>query len=106
VTTGATETLNETTETQASHATRGARKARTNVADGNEAQRFFLAKPGSSGSVPELGKELPGEPQAMGESFKTGLNYFVVSEWRGVADFSGKKPRLGREAARGAPKAG
>jgi hypothetical protein len=106
VTIGATETVNETKETQAGHITRGARKLRSGVANGTEAQRFFLAKPGSSGAAPELDKELPGEAQAMGESFKTGLNYFVVSEWRGVADFSGKKPQLSREAARNAPKAG
>jgi hypothetical protein len=42
----------------------------------------------------------------MVESLKTGLSYFVVSEWRGVADFSGRKPQLSREAVRGAPKAG
>jgi hypothetical protein len=42
----------------------------------------------------------------MVESLKTGLSYFVVSEWRGVADFSGKKPQLGREAVRGGPKPG
>ena len=89
MTTGATETFNETKETQAGHVTRGTRKPRSSVVNGTEAQRFFLAKPGSSGAVPELGKELPGEAQAMGESFKTGLNYFVISEWRGVADFSG-----------------
>ena len=85
---------------------RGTRKLRTGQAGTGEAQRFFLAKSGGSGGVPELGKELPGEPEAMVESLKTGLSYFVVSEWRGVADFSGKKPQLGREAARSAPKAG
>jgi hypothetical protein len=42
----------------------------------------------------------------MVESLKTGLSYFVVTEWRGVADFSRKKPQLGREAVRSAPKAG
>jgi hypothetical protein len=42
----------------------------------------------------------------MVESLKAGLSYFIVSEWRGIADFSGKKPQLGREAARGAPKTG
>jgi hypothetical protein len=42
----------------------------------------------------------------MAESFKTGLNYFAVSEWRGVADLSGRKPQLGREAARGGTKMG
>jgi len=77
---------------------RGTRKARVNAPGVGETQRFFLAKPGSSGSAPELGREFSGEPEAIVESLKTGLNYFVVSEWRGVADFSGKKPQLGREA--------
>jgi hypothetical protein len=73
---------------------------------GAEIQRFFLAKPGGSHGVPEFSKEFPGEAEAMVESLKTGLSYFVVSEWRGIADFSGKKPQLGREAVRNAPKAG
>lgn len=106
MTTGAAETLSETKELQAGRPARAVGKARANVPEGTEAQRFFLAKPGASGTVPELGKELPAEAQAMGESFRTGLNYFVLSEWRGVADFSGKKPQLGREAARSAPKTG
>jgi len=71
-----------------------------------EVQRFFLAKTGGNNGVPEFSKEVPAEPEAMVESLKTGLSYFVVSEWRGVADFSGRKPRLGREAVRGAHKTG
>ena len=71
-------------------------------------QRFFLAKAGTSNGngVPEFSKEFPGEPEAIVESLKTGLSYFVVSEWRGVADLSGRKPQLGREAARNTPRAG
>jgi hypothetical protein len=75
-------------------------------ANGVDGQRFFLAKPGGSHGVPEFSKEFPGEAEAMVESLKTGLSYFAVSEWRGVADFSGKKPQLGREPVRNAPKAG
>jgi hypothetical protein len=75
-------------------------------AHGMEGQRFLLAKPGGSNGVLEFSKEFPGEPEAMVESLKTGLSYFVVSEWRGVADFSGKKPQLGREPVRGGPKTG
>jgi hypothetical protein len=71
-----------------------------------EVRRFFLAKTGGNNGVPEFSNEVPGEPEAMVESLKTGLSYFVVSEWRGVADFSGKKPQLGREAVGRAPKAG
>lgn len=69
-----------------------------------EVRRFFLAKQGGTSSVPELGRELAGEAEAMVESLKTGLNYLVVSEWRGVADFSGRKPQLSREAARALPR--
>jgi len=75
-------------------------------AGGVEVQRFFLAKTGGNNGVSEFGKEVSGEPEAMVESLKTGLSYFVVSEWRGVADFSGKKPQLGREAVRSTPRAG
>ena len=73
---------------------------------GEKRSDSFSPSQEEAAAVPELGKEFPGEPEAMVESLKTGLNYFVVSEWRGVADFSGKKPQLGREAARSAPKTG
>jgi hypothetical protein len=66
--------------------------------EGGVGQRFFLGKPGGDNGVPELGKELAAEPEAIVESLKTGLSYFAVSEWRGVADFSGKKPQLRKEA--------
>ena len=106
MTAGATEALTEGQGAQVSSTARGTRKARVTAPDGGETQRFFLAKPGSANGTPELGREFSGEPEAIVESLKTSLNYFVVSEWRGVADFSGKKPQLGREAARSAPKAG
>jgi hypothetical protein len=106
VTASVTETVVEGKEPQARNTPRGTRKARQGQVNGAEEQRFFLAKRGGTSSVPELGCELPGEAEAMVESLKTGLSYFVVSEWRGVADFSGRKPRLSREAARAAPKAG
>lgn len=102
----ATEAPSEGRGAPASGAARGTRKARTGTPGSGETQRFFLAKPGSANGTPELGREFSNEPEAIVESLKTGLNYFIVSEWRGVADFSGKKPQLGREAARSAPKAG
>lgn len=106
VTASATEALTDGKDGQPSRPLRGAPKLRGGPPDNGAAPRFFLAKPGASGTVPELGKEFPGEPEAMVESLKAGLSYFIVSEWRGIADFSGKKPQLGREAARGAPKTG
>jgi len=85
---------------------RTGRKARA-VAPGNtETPRFFLAKAGSSNGIPEMGKEVPGEAEAIVESLKTGLHYFAVFEWRGVADLTGKRPQLAREAARNPAKPG
>ena len=103
---GVTEAVGEGKDLQTGRASRGTRKLRMGPANGVEDRRFFLAKPGGSNGVPEFSKEFAGEPEAMVESLKSGLNYFVISEWRGVADFSGKKPQLGREAVRGGPKTG
>ncbi len=103
---GATEAVGQGKGPEAGSSLRGTRKARAGQTNGVEGQRFFLAKPGGNHGVPEFSKEVPGEPEAMVESLKTGLSYFVVSEWRGVADFSGKKAQLGREAIRSGPKPG
>ena len=101
---GAIEAVGQGKGPEAVTSLRGTRKMRAGQTNGVE--RFFLAKPGGNHGVPEFSKEFAGEPEAMVESLKTGLSYFVVSEWRGVADFSGKKPQLGREAVCSAPKAG
>jgi hypothetical protein len=103
---GATEAVGQGKGPEAGSPLRGTRKVRAGQTNGVEGQRFFLAKPGGNHGVPEFSKEVPGEPEAMVESLKTGLSYFVVSEWRGIADFSGKKPQLGREAVRSGPKPG
>jgi len=106
VTAGATETVGQGKSPEAGSSLRGTRKVQAGRTNGVEGQRFLLAKPGGNHGVPEFSKEVPGEPEAMVESLKTGLSYFVVSEWRGVADFSGKKPQLVREAVHSAPKTG
>jgi hypothetical protein len=103
---GATEAVGQGKDAEAGRSPRGMRKVRAGLTGGVEVQRFFLAKIGGNNGVPEFSKEVPGEPEAMVESLKTGLSYFVVSEWRGVADFSGKKPQLGREPARSGPNPG
>lgn len=103
---GAIEAVGQGKGPEAVSSLRRTHKIRTGQTSGVEGQRFFLAKPGGNHGAPEFSKEFAGEPEAMVESLKTGLSYFVVSEWRGVADFSGKKPQLGREAICGAPKAG
>jgi len=101
---GATEAVGHGKGPEAGSSSLGTRKVR--VGQEMEGQRFFLAKTEGNHGVPEFSKEVPRESEAMVESLKTGLSYFVVSEWRGVADFSGKKPQLGREAVRSTPKTG
>lgn len=103
---GVTEAVGEAKDLQTTNSPRGTRKPRMGQVNEVEGQRFFLSKHGGTSGVPELGREFPGEAEAMVESLKTGLSYFVVSEWRGVADFSGRKPQLSREAVRGATKTG
>ena len=59
--------------------------------------RFFLNKSDSNG-VPNLDREFDSEPEAIVESLKTGKSYFVISEWRGLADVSKKTPLIRKES--------
>jgi hypothetical protein len=59
--------------------------------------RFFLAK-SETGGTPSLDREFDSEPEAMVESFKTGKHYFVISEWKGLADLSKRAPLIRKEA--------
>ena len=103
--TNAVESVADGKDSQPVRAARG-RKPRSGVSNETEGQRFFLAKAGGNNRLPELGKEFATEPEAIVESLKTGLSYFSVAEWRGIADFSGKKPLLEREAVRSVQKPG
>jgi hypothetical protein len=47
-----------------------------------------------------LEREVASENEAIIESLTTGQNYYVVSEWRAVADLSGKVPQIGREGVK------
>jgi hypothetical protein len=62
--------------------------------------RYFLAKESSSSSVPQFGKELANENEALIESVRSGLTYFVISEWKAIADLSGKAPQILKESVR------
>jgi len=80
--------------TRSGRGTRG-KNTRTGSA---ESRRFFLAQPGTDGGTPRLGKEFETEASVTAESFKTGLTFYVVSEWRGAADFSKKVAQLTKDA--------
>lgn len=62
--------------------------------------RFFFAREGSNGSHPALDHEVKSEGEALVESLKTGLSYYIVSEYRAVPDTSGKKPQIRKEAVK------
>ena len=59
--------------------------------------RYFLAKEQNSGPIPQFGRELANENEALIESVRTGLAYFIVSEWKAVPDLSGKTPQIVKE---------
>jgi len=58
--------------------------------------RFFLSKSENNG-VPVLDREFANESEAIIESLKTGKSYFVISEWKGLADLSKKIPLIRKE---------
>ena len=100
---GAAETAGGVKDPQATDTARGARVPRVGHANGAEGQRFFVAKAVGTSGFPEFAKEFATEAEAIVESLKTGRSFFVVLEFRGVADFSGKKAKLTKEPVARAP---
>ena len=95
---GAAETAGGVKDPQAIDTARGTRVPRVRQPNGTEGQRFFVAKAVGTSGFPEFAKEFATEAEAIVESLKTGRSFFVVLEFRGVADFSGKKAKLTKEA--------
>ena len=87
-----------TGETKASPPqSRPRRRAPAAETDGSKA-RFFLAREGKTGREPAFDRELASEAEALVESLKAGRNFYVVYEFRSVADCSGKSPQIRKEA--------
>ena len=87
-------------ETAPSRTRRGKRRSAQATAPSGGALRFFLNKSESNG-VPVLDREFANEPEAIIESLKTGKSYFVISEWKGLADLSKKMPLIRKEVVTG-----
>ena len=64
--------------------------------------RFFLAK-GAGGGTPEFGRECATEAEAIAESYKAGVGYYAVIEYRTLVDCSGKQPLFRKEAVKKNP---
>ena len=77
--------------------TRKGKRRTAQVATSGDALRFFLSK-SENNSVPVLDREFANESEAIIESLKTGKSYFVISEWKGLADLSKKMPLIRKEA--------
>jgi len=80
----------------------GTRRKAVPKPETNGSVRYFLAREGASGDLPQLGKEFSKENEVLLEAMRTGLNYYTVSEWKAIPDFSGKHPQILKQAV--APK--
>jgi len=85
------------TKPETGKAVTAARRKPARAPEATPSPRYFLAKDQTSGSVPQFGKELTNENEALIESVRTGLPYYIVSEWKAVPDLSGKTPQIIKE---------
>ena len=85
---------------------RASRKPAATQAPPPDSVRFFLAKAEHSGTTPALDRELATEAEAILESLKSGRSYYSVTEWRAVADCTGKAPQVKGEPVRNPRKGG
>jgi len=67
--------------------------------NGNDANlRYFLIKPGSSPTKPELGQEMASEGEALIEAFKSGQPFYTVTAWKAVPEVNGGSPVIVKQA--------
>jgi len=65
--------------------------------------RFFLAKAGAGGGTPEFDRECATEAEAIAESYKAGVSYYAVIEYRTLVDCSGRQPQFKKEVVKKNP---
>ena len=83
-----------TAQTTVSGSNRGREGRRRRWEMSGEHIRYFLPKPGSSPSRPELGTELKNEGEALVEAFKTGQTFFTLVAWKAVPEMNGDRPEI------------
>jgi len=66
--------------------------------NGNGLVRYFLGKAESNDRIPILDKEVNTEGEALVESLRQGVTFYVVQEFRTIADLSGRRPQLTKES--------
>jgi len=65
--------------------------------------RFFFVRPGPHSGLPEFQREFNSEAEAMAESFKAGVSYYALIEYRSLVDCSGKQPTFKKEVVKRNP---
>ena len=76
----------------------GTRRKRRN--DLEIAVRYFLPKPGSSVTAPELGQEVASEGEALIQAFKSGQAFYSLAAWKAVPEVDGGgRPVIVKQAA-------
>lgn len=89
------------TGSEASTAAPRRRRGRKETAEVSIIERFFLAEANGTGTMPTLGREMPSEAEAIVEAFRTGVNFFAISEFRTRAETSASRyPVIKKEAVR------
>ena len=67
--------------------------------------RYFLPKPGSAPTTPELGQEVASEGEALIQAFQSGQTFYTLTAWKAVPEVNGGgSPVIVKQAA--APKQG
>jgi hypothetical protein len=56
--------------------------------------RYFLPKPGSSASKPELGQEMTDEGGTLVEAFKSGQVFYTLVAWKATTKINGGRPEI------------
>jgi hypothetical protein len=67
--------------------------------NGNDANlRYFLVKPGSTPTKPELGQEMASEGEALIEAFRTGQPFYTLTAWKAIPEVNGSNPVIVKQA--------
>jgi hypothetical protein len=60
--------------------------------------RYFLPKSGTTIERPELGREMPGEGEALVEAFRTGQVMYTLVAWKAVPEMDDGAPKIVKQA--------
>ena len=75
------------------------RRPRRGSEDESDAKaRYFLSKTNRTDGTPVLDREVVNEGEALVEALRLGVTFYEVREFRVLPDFTGRKPKLNKEA--------